>query len=204
MANYGKCPPIPDTLLSLASWTGDIYGIAQDVAQWGWDQAMAQRPAAPDAQAAADAELQACCEWLEKGPYGFSIAASAPDLTGSLRAARRPPAPSLKEQAMAQRPADTWPTPITDRPPTEADGDEEGYVQALNSRHKCWDVYVWTHAARDNKPWRHTPRWRPPAPSVREQAIIALREQLAIRVGINSYGAAAMELALRALEGGDG
>jgi hypothetical protein len=43
-------------------------------------------------QAGADAELEACCEWLQD-----------PDLnvdTYKLRAARRPNAPSLKEQAL--------------------------------------------------------------------------------------------------------
>jgi hypothetical protein len=48
----------------------------------------------------ADQELEACCEWLDKGPYGLSIAASSSDLIGSLRAARRPKPPSLKEQAL--------------------------------------------------------------------------------------------------------
>ena len=47
-------------------------------------------------QAGADQELEACCEWLETGPYGFSIEASAPSMTKRLRAARRKP-PSLKE-----------------------------------------------------------------------------------------------------------
>jgi hypothetical protein len=51
-------------------------------------------------RAGADQELAACVEWLEKGPYGFSIAASASDLTSSLRAVRRPKPPSLAEQAM--------------------------------------------------------------------------------------------------------
>jgi hypothetical protein len=44
-------------------------------------------------RAGADAELEACCEWLQD-----------PDLnvdTYKLRAARRPQPPSLKEQALA-------------------------------------------------------------------------------------------------------
>ena len=49
----------------------------------------------------ADQELEACCEWLETGPYGFSIEATAPSMTKQLRAARRPKSPpSLKEQAL--------------------------------------------------------------------------------------------------------
>ena len=56
-------------------------------AQWGWDQRE------PEIQAAADAELEACCEWLQHD-YP-NIGANA------LRAARRPKPPSLKEQAFA-------------------------------------------------------------------------------------------------------
>jgi hypothetical protein len=58
--------------------------IATQAARWGADQ-----------------ELEACCEWLETGPYGFSIEATAPSMTKRLRAARRPKPPSLKEQALA-------------------------------------------------------------------------------------------------------
>lgn len=36
-------------------------------------------------RAGADQGLEVCCEWLDKGPYGFSIV--APGLTRSLRAA---------------------------------------------------------------------------------------------------------------------
>jgi hypothetical protein len=52
------------------------------------------------AQWAADQELDACCDWLEKGPYGFSIAASAPELTSKLRINRRPKPPTLKQEAL--------------------------------------------------------------------------------------------------------
>jgi hypothetical protein len=57
--------------------------IATEAARWGADQ-----------------ELEACCEWLETGPYGFSIEATAPSMTKQLRTARRPKPPSLKEQAL--------------------------------------------------------------------------------------------------------
>ena len=51
-------------------------------------------------RAGADQELEACCEWLETGPYDFSIEATAPSMTKRLRAARRPKPPSLKELAL--------------------------------------------------------------------------------------------------------
>lgn len=43
----------------------------------------------------ADQELEACCEWLD-----WQNLATHSDLIPSLRAARRPKAPSLKEQAL--------------------------------------------------------------------------------------------------------
>jgi hypothetical protein len=61
------------------------YLIAQ-AAQWGWDQRE------PEIQAAADAELEACCAYVQ----GYA------ECGDSLRAARRRPKPlSLKEQALA-------------------------------------------------------------------------------------------------------
>jgi hypothetical protein len=65
------------------------YIIAQ-AAQWGWDQRE------PEIQAAADAELKAICEWLH-----WQKLATHSELIPSLRAARRPKPPSLKEQALA-------------------------------------------------------------------------------------------------------
>lgn len=41
----------------------------------------------------ADQELEACCEWLEQSPYGFSV-------TEQLRTARRPKPLSLNKQAI--------------------------------------------------------------------------------------------------------
>jgi hypothetical protein len=61
--------------------------IANRAAQWGWDQRK------PEIQAAADAELEACCEWFASKGYTVSLRAA-------LRAARRPKPPSLKEQAL--------------------------------------------------------------------------------------------------------
>jgi hypothetical protein len=68
------------------------YIIAQ-AAQWAWDQRE------PEIQAAADAELEACCEWLRTGPHRPLIACHAEQMISDLRAARRPK-PSLKEQAL--------------------------------------------------------------------------------------------------------
>ena len=47
------------------------------------------------AQWGADQELEACCEWLH-----WQNLATHPELIPSLRAARRPKPPSLKEQAL--------------------------------------------------------------------------------------------------------
>ena len=46
-------------------------------------------------QAGADQELEACCEWLH-----WQNLATHPELIPSLRAARRPKPPGLKEQAL--------------------------------------------------------------------------------------------------------
>ncbi len=49
------------------------------------------------AQWGADQELEACCEWLH-----WQNLATHPELIPSLRAARRPKPPSLKEQALTR------------------------------------------------------------------------------------------------------
>jgi hypothetical protein len=64
--------------------------MARAAIAWAW----AQRE--PELQAAADAELEACEEWL-RDSYG-SGAYNPADL---LRAARRPSPPTLREQALA-------------------------------------------------------------------------------------------------------
>jgi hypothetical protein len=48
-------------------------------------------------QAGADQELEACCDWLH-----WQNLATHQDLIPSLRAARRPKLPSLKEQALSE------------------------------------------------------------------------------------------------------
>jgi hypothetical protein len=59
--------------------------IAAQAARWGGDQ-----------------ELAACCEWLETGPYGFSIESTAPSLTKRLLDARRPKPKSQAEEALTE------------------------------------------------------------------------------------------------------
>jgi hypothetical protein len=56
------------------------------------------------AQQIADQELEACCEWLDKG-FG-----DVGNFSATLRAARQPKPPSLKEQALEilGYPKDFW------------------------------------------------------------------------------------------------
>ena len=58
--------------------------VADKAAQWAWDQRE------PEIQAAADAELEACCAWVQ----GYA------ECGDSLRAVRRPKPPSLKQRAL--------------------------------------------------------------------------------------------------------
>ena len=58
-----------------------LQEIATQAARWG-----------------ADLELEACCKWLEHGPFGFSVAANA--VPEKLCAARRPKSLGLKERAL--------------------------------------------------------------------------------------------------------
>jgi hypothetical protein len=68
-----------------------------------------------------------------------------------------------------------WPEPITDRPPTEEDGDDFEDVQIL-SHDGRWKVAHWSTAK--DIPWLHTPRWQPRPPSLQEQALVKLRAML--------------------------
>jgi hypothetical protein len=64
----------------------------EDTAEnWAYEQHIATRAAAWGA----DVELKACCAWLH-----WQNLATHQDLIPSLRAARRPKPPSLKEQAL--------------------------------------------------------------------------------------------------------
>jgi hypothetical protein len=74
-----------------------VYAMVADkAAQWGWDQRE------HEVQEQADQELEAVEHWLITGPYGASIAASAPNLVADLRAAMRPKPPTLAEQGMEE------------------------------------------------------------------------------------------------------
>jgi hypothetical protein len=64
------------------------HHIARCAAQWGWWRRE------PEIQAAADQELEACCEWLDREGWSGE--------SRQLRAARRPKPPSLKEQALEE------------------------------------------------------------------------------------------------------
>jgi hypothetical protein len=66
---------------------GEFYSELNDPEQYFATQA---------AQWGADQELEACCEWLH-----WQNLATHSELIPSLRAARRPKPPSLKEQALA-------------------------------------------------------------------------------------------------------
>ena len=78
------------------------------VQQWRHQWKCAPQDCMPDlqhyittqaAQWGADQELDACCEVLNKSPYGASLAVNG--VIEQLRAARRPKPLSLKEQALA-------------------------------------------------------------------------------------------------------
>jgi hypothetical protein len=61
-----------------------------------------------------------------------------------------------------------WPKPVTDRRPTEADGDEQGTIQVLING----AYYLRYIEDVKNEPWLHTPRWKPhPEPTPEEIAI---------------------------------
>jgi len=73
----------------------DVPTILLEIAQWGWDQRE------HEIQAAANAELEACIDWMSNARnhgLGWDLART---LSNKLRAARRPKPPSLKEQACA-------------------------------------------------------------------------------------------------------
>jgi hypothetical protein len=80
---------------SLNAKPGTVAAVMADrAAQWGWDQRE------HEVQEQADQELEAVEHWLITGPYGASIAGSAPTLIADLRAAMRPKPPTLAEQGL--------------------------------------------------------------------------------------------------------
>jgi hypothetical protein len=97
----GDGPPVPPHEL-VGRWSGEAFGVAwiapsgadthvaAKAAAWGYQEAMAT--ITEREQAAANAELEACCQWLHSKNL-------RPE-SETLRAARRPKPPRLKEQAL--------------------------------------------------------------------------------------------------------
>jgi hypothetical protein len=71
-----------------------------------------------------------------------------------------------------------WPEPITDRPPTKADGKESGFVQFLGSR--GWQLTHWREVRRTKRGWLHIPDWRPRPEPTRKQKARALLDAVSI------------------------
>jgi hypothetical protein len=78
MTEQHPITPPPELMEQWMQSHSTKYDLAREAAQWGADQ-----------------ELEACCEWLH-----WQNLATHPELIPSLRAARRPKPPSLKEQAL--------------------------------------------------------------------------------------------------------
>jgi hypothetical protein len=73
---------------------------------------------------------------------------------------------------------------ITDRPPTEADGDHIGSVHVkMHPRGGSFCRIYWSYVAA-GAPWQHTAYWKPPAePAPTEpDRIAALEQQMADRI----------------------
>jgi hypothetical protein len=106
--NQGEGPPVPPQGL-VGQWlcddgypwdpsehvtvtitTNRLRNVAAKAAAWGYQEAMAT--ITEREQAAADAELEACCQWLNSKDFRR--------LSAAFRAARRPKPPSLREQAL--------------------------------------------------------------------------------------------------------
>lgn len=66
------------------------------------------------------------------------------------------------------------PDPITDRRPTEKDGDKWGDVVYLTTT-GC-TIKRWDNDFHSLCPWVHTPNWQPHQPTLQEQALKALDE----------------------------
>jgi len=75
MAQEHSITPPPELVEQWAHLPADWNTVAHLIAQWG-----------------ADAELEACCEWLRKELYALAA--------DGICAARRPKPPSFKEQAL--------------------------------------------------------------------------------------------------------
>jgi hypothetical protein len=80
MTNQHPITPPPELVLQWASESLATQHLCTQAAQWGANQ-----------------ELEACCSLLDSGEHAASYGCHNSD---SLRAARRPKPPSLKEQAL--------------------------------------------------------------------------------------------------------
>jgi hypothetical protein len=92
--------PITPTPDLVCEWA-DSYYFGYSETHYGYEQAIAEAAVKwayeqrqQEIQAAADAELEACCEWMASRP-------TSERKIPELRAARRPKPLSLKEQALA-------------------------------------------------------------------------------------------------------
>jgi hypothetical protein len=91
----------PPELVQQWGHDANLLGVPHNDENWAYEQHIANRAA----QWGATQELEACCDWLH-----WQNLATHADLIPSLRAARRPKSPSLKEQAlMALEDGDTVP-----------------------------------------------------------------------------------------------
>lgn len=94
-----------------------------------------------------------------------------------------------------------WPDPITDRPPTKADGDEERQVQ-YSPKGRAWGIGDWDIVAGHGWPWLHCLGWQPKPPSLREQALADVEALLSSnRIVLRDDVRHALESARRALQG---
>jgi hypothetical protein len=94
MTNHPITPP-PELVASLRnSAPRGIQDAFGSLTRAIWLINHAYAAGAEKAQALADQELEACCEWLRQSNSDWEI-------PRSLRAARRPKPPTLKEQALA-------------------------------------------------------------------------------------------------------
>jgi hypothetical protein len=101
------------------------------------------------------------------------------------------------EQA-AERLKGQWPTPITDRLPTEADGYGVcGHVQFFSHGEVIrakWSAYT-------SGAWLHCPGWQPPAPpTLKEQALADIDKILSLDIRLRIDVVNALDTAKRALE----
>jgi hypothetical protein len=67
---------------------------------------------------------------------------------------------------------------ITDRPPTEADGDHIGSVHVkMHPRGGSFCRIYWSHVAA-GAPWQHTNHWQPPAEPAPTEPLLTFRQRV--------------------------